>query len=295
MLQRSEKALRFLLLAAIAFICGCPNAVQAQVIHGSIYGQVTDATGAAVPNATITVTDKGKGTSVQVTSNETGEYSVSNLIPGVYDIKATAPGFGTIVSPGVQVAADTSPKIDLKLTVGNASETVTVTGEPPQLQTDKAEVGSVFNEKSISGLPIPNRNFASLQLLIPGAQSMAMDSEQRRGRAGQPDSQHSGTVLCRCWISARRCVESGSDFRPDRYQPTAGRRWRGEDPGAELRGGVRPVSCRRGERANQVGNKPIPRRRILVSPKRCPAGKKSIYPVRAVFGYFHSLNATGAL
>ena len=95
-------------------------------------------------NATITVTDKGKGTSVQVTSNETGEYSVPNLIPGAYEIKATAPGFGTIVSPGVQVAADTSPKIDLKLTVGNASETVTVTGEPPQLQTDKAEVGSVF-------------------------------------------------------------------------------------------------------------------------------------------------------
>ena len=72
MLQRSEKALRYLLLVVIAFICGCPNAVQAQVIHGSIYGQVTDATGAAVPNATITVTDKGKGTSVQVDQQRVG-------------------------------------------------------------------------------------------------------------------------------------------------------------------------------------------------------------------------------
>ena len=186
MLQRSEKTLRFLTFVVIALICGCPHAVEAQVIHGSIYGQVTDTTGAAVPNATITVTDKGKGTSVQVTSNETGEYSVSNLIPGVYDIKATAPGFGTIVSPGVQVAADTSPKIDLKLTVGNTSETVTVTGEPPQLQTDKAEVGSVFNEKSISGLPIPNRNFASLQLLIPGAQSMAWTQNNAEDAQGSP-------------------------------------------------------------------------------------------------------------
>jgi len=186
MLQTSEKAFRYLLLVVITSVCGFPSLVQAQVIYGSIFGQVTDTSGAAVPNATLTVTDKGKGTSVQVTSNESGEYRVPNLIPGVYDVKATAPGFGTVVNPGVQVAADTSPKIDLKLTVGNTSETVTVTEEPPQLQTDKAEVGSVFNEKSIDGLPIPNRNFASLQLLIPGAQSMGWTQNNAEDAQGSP-------------------------------------------------------------------------------------------------------------
>ena len=91
-------------------------------------------------------------------------------------------------SPGIQVSADTSPKIDLKLSVGSASDTVTVTTEPPQLQTDRADVGTVFNDRTISGLPIPNRNFASLQLLIPGAQ--AMDGTQNNAE----DAQGSPTV-----------------------------------------------------------------------------------------------------
>jgi hypothetical protein len=132
------------------------------------------------------VTDESKGTSVQVTSNQSGEYTVRNLIPDTYDIKATAPGFGTIDNPGIQVSADTSPKVDLKLTVGSASSTVTVTTEAPQLQTDKAEVGTVFNQKTISGLPIAGRNFASLQLLIPGAQSMGWTQNNAEDAQGSP-------------------------------------------------------------------------------------------------------------
>src|SRR5450631_1757558 len=186
MLQRSEKALRFLLLVVIAFICGCPPAGQAQVIHGSIYGQVTDATGAVVPKATITVTDKGKGTSDQVTSNDQGEYSVPSLIPGAYEVKATAPGFSAVVVPAIQVAADSPQKIDLKLAVGNTSETVTVTDAPPQLQADRAEVGANFNQRSISDLPIQERNFASLQLLIPGAQAMGWTQNNAEDAQGSP-------------------------------------------------------------------------------------------------------------
>src|SRR5450631_1161876 len=186
MLQRSEKALRFLLLVVIAFICGCPPAGQAQVIHGSIYGQVTDATGAVVPKATITVTDKGKGTSDQVTSNDLGEYSVPSLIPGSYEVKATAPGFSAVVVPAIQVAADSPQKIDLKLAVGNTSETVTVTDAPPQLQADRAEVGANFNQRSISDLPIQERNFASLQLLIPGAQAMGWTQNNAEDAQGSP-------------------------------------------------------------------------------------------------------------
>ena len=155
MLQRSEKVFGYVLLVMNRWhIWSGRILAQAQVIYGSVYGQVTDTTGAAVPNATITVTDKSKGTSVQVTTNESGEYLVPNLIPDVYDIKASATGFGTVESPGIQVSADTSPKVDLKLSVGSASDTVTVTTEPPQLQTDRADVGTVFNERTISGLPI---------------------------------------------------------------------------------------------------------------------------------------------
>src|SRR5271156_4376924 len=74
--------------------------IRGQAIYGSIYGQVTDQTGAAVPNATITVTDESKNTSTQVTSNAQGEYSVEHLIPDVYDITATGSGFQTQQTKG---------------------------------------------------------------------------------------------------------------------------------------------------------------------------------------------------
>jgi hypothetical protein len=186
MFQKSKKAVQLLLLTVIALVCGYSSTVQAQVIHGSIYGQVTDATGAVVPKATITVTDKGKGTSDQVISNDLGEYNVPSLVPGTYEVKATATGFSAVIVPAVQVSADTPQKIDLKLSVGNTSETVTVTDAPPQLQADRAEVGANFNEKSIDGLPIPNRNFASLQLLIPGAQAMGWSQNNAENAQGSP-------------------------------------------------------------------------------------------------------------
>jgi hypothetical protein len=186
MLQRSERVFGYVLLV-MAIVCVCwPHAAKAQVIHGSIYGQVTETTGAVVPNATITVTDTSKGTSVQVTTNESGEYLVPNLIPDTYAIKASATGFGSVDEPGIQVSADTSQKVDLKLTVGSTTDTVTVTTEPPQLQTDRADVGTVFNERTISGLPIAGRNFASLQLLIPGAQSMGWSQNSAEDSQGSP-------------------------------------------------------------------------------------------------------------
>src|SRR2546430_5060965 len=98
MLQRRSKSVFGYALLGLSIVCisGSPRAVLAQVIHGSIYGQVTDASGAAVPNATITVTDVSKGTFVQGTTNESGEYTVQNLIPDVYNVKASATGFGTV-------------------------------------------------------------------------------------------------------------------------------------------------------------------------------------------------------
>jgi outer membrane receptor protein involved in Fe transport len=176
----------------IALACLPTIPLSAQAIYGSIYGQVTDQSGAAVPNATITVSDESKGTSVQATSNQSGEYTVPNLIPDVYDVKAEAPGFRAVENNGVQVSADTSPKVDLKLSVGNATESVTVTTEAPQLQTDRADVGTVFNQKTISGLPIAGRNFASLQLLIPGAQAMGWTQNNAEDAAGSPTVQIAG-------------------------------------------------------------------------------------------------------
>ncbi len=187
MKQRNERVLAIAMSAAVfATVGGRTHTAGAQAIYGTIYGTVTDSSGAAISNATITVTDESKGTTVKVTSNQSGEYTVPNLIPDAYDVKVTANGFGAVESHGLQVAADTSPKVDLQMKVGTASDTVTVTSAAPQLQTDRAEVGTVFNEKTVADLPIVGRNFASLQLLIPGAQAMGWQQNNAEDAQGSP-------------------------------------------------------------------------------------------------------------
>ncbi len=157
-----------LALSAILLSAG---ASYGQAIYGSLNGTVTDGTGAAIPNATIVVTDIGKGTSVTVTANGSGEYTVEHLIPDSYALKVTAAGFTTFQTTGIQISADTSPRVDAKLTVGDTGTVVDVSaGDIPTLKTDRADVANIFDTKNVSDLPLPGRNFTSLQLLLPGSQ-----------------------------------------------------------------------------------------------------------------------------
>lgn len=143
----------------------------AQAVYGSIYGTVTDSTGAAIPNATVTVTDEAKGNVVTVQSNATGAYTVEKLIPDRYDVRVAATGFKSVDSPHNLVYADTAPKLDFTMQVGATSQTVQVTSAAPLLTTDRADVALILNQKYMSNLPVANRNFTSLTLLLPGAQS----------------------------------------------------------------------------------------------------------------------------
>ena len=102
---------------------------SAQSVYGSIFGTVTDSTGAAVSGATISVKDVGKGTVVVVTSNGSGDYSVPHLIPDVYDLKVAAKGFKAFETQGITVQADTAPRIDPTLEVGAFTETVQVNAD----------------------------------------------------------------------------------------------------------------------------------------------------------------------
>ena len=171
--------------------------VRAQSVYGSIFGTVTDSTGAAVPGATVTVTDEAKGTSVVVTSNGSGDYSVPHLIPDVYDLKAEAKGFKTFETRGIQVEADTAPRIDPTMQVGGATETVQVNADQePELKTDKADVATVFDQQQMESLPIADQNFTSLQLLLPGAQKLgwshAADENPQASQQIQVDGQAFG-------------------------------------------------------------------------------------------------------
>jgi hypothetical protein len=160
-----------LALVVITFLlCSGAQMALAQAIYGTISGTVTDATGAAVPNAMVTVTDIAKGTTKTVQSNSGGFYTVNQLIPDSYSVKATAANFTPAENNGVTVAADTTQTVNLQVTVGGASQTVTVTTEAPALKTDRADVGQVLDERQIQNLPNLDRNFTSFALLTPGVQ-----------------------------------------------------------------------------------------------------------------------------
>ncbi|MEO8735768.1 MAG: TonB-dependent receptor [Edaphobacter sp.] len=179
-------------VALLVVAAGGGTSLWGQAIYGSIYGQIVDNTGAAIPNATITVTDAVKGTTSQVTSSANGEYTVSHLIPDVYDISVTATGFRKLSNKGIHVSADTSPKVDLKLEIGSINETVEVTTEVPELKTDRADVATIFNQRTVSDLPITGRNFTSLELLIPGSQQMGWSQNAAENPQGSAQVQING-------------------------------------------------------------------------------------------------------
>ncbi len=188
-------ALVLALFACASFVLLAP--ARAQSVYGSLFGTVTDKSGAAVPGATITVTDEAKGTVVTATSNASGDYSVPHLIPDKYTLKVEAKGFKGFEATGIQVEADSAPRIDPMMDVGGSTETVQVNADQePELKTDKADVATVFDEQQVSSLPIGDQNFTNLQLLVPGAQllgwSHAADENPQASKQIQVDGQAFG-------------------------------------------------------------------------------------------------------
>jgi hypothetical protein len=166
-MQRTRIYLVFLVVCLLA-----PMA-RGQAVYGSIYGTVTDSSGAVVPNATVTVTDIAKGTATTVQSNGSGDFTADHLIPDTYDVKVAAAGFKGFQQTGIQLYADTSIKVQVVLTVGGSDQTVEVNADSvPLLKTDRADVSTVFGSKELQDLPVPGRNFTGLQLLLPGAQEL---------------------------------------------------------------------------------------------------------------------------
>jgi len=143
-----------------------------QAVYGSILGTVTDASGAAVSGAKVTVTSQTKNVSTTETTNESGNYSVTHLIPDVYSVRIEGQGFKTLDYKDIQVSADTGARVDGRFQVGSTSEQVEVTAEAPQLKTDRADVSIEFNQRAVEDAPILNRNFTSFELLSPGTQKL---------------------------------------------------------------------------------------------------------------------------
>ena len=192
-------ATRVSMLLSIVSLLSLSPLAFGQAVYGSIYGTVTDTTGAAVPGATVTVTDEAKGTTVTAQSNGTGDFTVEHLIPDVYDIKVEMSGFNGYEQKGIHVSADSSVKVVAALTVGGTTVVVEVNADQvPQLKTDRADVAMNFSSQELENLPIPDHNFTNLQLLLPGAVQLgwshAADENPQGSKQIQVDGQAFGGV-----------------------------------------------------------------------------------------------------
>jgi Carboxypeptidase regulatory-like domain/TonB dependent receptor len=160
-------------LAAMCLLSGLwVSSATAQAVYGSILGTVSDPSGAAVNGAKVTVTSQTKNVSTTETTNESGNYSVTHLIPDVYTVRIEGSGFKTLEFKDIQVSADTGSRVNGQFQVGSTSEQVEVTAEAPQLKTDREDVSIEFNTKYVEDLPVLNRNFTSFELLSPGTQKL---------------------------------------------------------------------------------------------------------------------------
>lgn len=164
--------LRVCCLLGIILVVWAPDArAQSQALNGQIEGVVTDASGAAIPNAKITATNLETGVARAVTSDENGVYRVPLLPLGAYRIVAEAAGFKRLSRAGVTLVTGQIATVDLRLETGAISEEVTVTSDAPIADLGKIDVGRVMNEREVKNLPLVSRNpynFALLQANVTG-------------------------------------------------------------------------------------------------------------------------------
>jgi len=157
-------------VAVVAFLTvGMTPRASAQVLYGSIVGNVTDANGAVVPAAGVTATNQDTGVATTATTNGAGEYNFVALQPGTYAIKVGVSGFKSYERRDLVVEANNVTRTDVRLEVGSIEQSVTITGEAPTLQTDRSETRADVSSLELENLPVPiGRNYQQIYRTLPG-------------------------------------------------------------------------------------------------------------------------------
>lgn len=165
---QSIAASALLFVACALLLLALPQTAKAQEFRGTISGLVTDPLGALVPGASIEVRESRTGTVNRTVSDSAGQYVVPFLLPGEYSITVTAAGFEELHRTGITLEAQAHPIVNLVLKVGTSSQSITVTGEPPQLNLSNGSVGQVISTKSVEDLPLNGRTPTTLSELSAG-------------------------------------------------------------------------------------------------------------------------------
>src|ERR1700728_2357704 len=154
-------------LATLTFLLFSVAAL-AQTTAGRVLGTLTDQSGAAVPGATVSITDAQRGIARTVTTDDSGDYAVPDLQPGTYKIHVEAKGFKAAERPNVEIEVASDVRADFALQPGQITEIVTISEEVPLVNTSSSTLGGTLSNKEINDLPLNGRNYENLLQLRPG-------------------------------------------------------------------------------------------------------------------------------
>lgn len=164
--RRSECVFIVMVFCLVAALL--PNLVNGQGANATLLGTVTDVSGAVVPGASVQVTNTATGVRQTVKTDSQGRYTAVDLIPGSYEVQASATGFQTVVRSGITLTVGSQTVVDIPLSPGQQQQTVTVQAEASQVDVVSSTLSSVVQTKQIEDLPLNGRNFTDLIALAPG-------------------------------------------------------------------------------------------------------------------------------
>jgi Carboxypeptidase regulatory-like domain/TonB dependent receptor-like, beta-barrel/TonB-dependent Receptor Plug Domain len=181
--QRRISGLRLLEILALGLVLGitsvCP--VYGQVAGATLSGQVTDASGAVIPHAQVSIKNTATGVTRDVTTDTAGFYSVPNLLPGSYDVSTSAPGFSTQVQTGIILTVGAQQVLNASLQVGQVTQKVLVTGAAPTVQLASSALSATVNSTTVRELPLNGRSWTDLATLQPGVSAIQTQAQFNTG------------------------------------------------------------------------------------------------------------------
>ncbi len=173
----SLHASRTFLRTSVLALCALP--MHGQTANtGAIAGTVSDPSGALVASAAVGVKSQATQEERDLTTNTEGSFSVPFLTPGNYDLTVRAGGFEPFILNGVQVQITEVSRLKIQLTISGAKEQITVSSDPPLLQTENATLGRVIHRNTVEELPVVNRNFTEILGLTAGINTDIVDATQ---------------------------------------------------------------------------------------------------------------------
>jgi Carboxypeptidase regulatory-like domain/TonB dependent receptor/TonB-dependent Receptor Plug Domain len=144
----------------------------AQVAGGTLAGTITDPSGAGIPQAQLTIKNVATGVERNLTTNENGFYTTTNLLPGIYDLTISAKGFNTEVKSGITINVGARQVFDLAMQIGTVSHRVEVTSEAPAIQLASSDISATVNATTVRELPLNGRSWTDLAALQPGVETI---------------------------------------------------------------------------------------------------------------------------